>query len=210
MNGKACVKKTIALCLVAILTLVSLRAHAEAMQPDVLIRDIAQEVLAIVKQGKDTQADQKSIRELVDTRVLPNFDFERMTRLAVGKNWRHATPEQRQTLVAEFRNLLVNTYTNSFTRYQDQTVKVMPVEMPSGVNEVTVKTLILEPGAQRITVDYEMEKTADGWKVFDLTVEGVSLVVNYRSTFTREVRLGGINGLIKTLVEKNAANNALH
>jgi phospholipid transport system substrate-binding protein len=190
---------------------ISLAAHAEAVEPDVLVKNIAEDVLAVIRQNQANQAGgQEEILKLVNAKVLPHFDFERMTRLAVGRNWRKATPKQKNTLVAEFRNLLVNTYTNAFTRYQNQTVKVTPVERPAGVNEITVKTLILEPGAQRIAVDYEMEKTPDGWKVFDLRVEGVSLVIVYRSTFTREVRMSGIDGLIKTLAEKNAANNAAH
>ena len=135
----------------------SLSVSAEAMAPDALIKNTAQEVLAIVKQDKDIRAgNQKKILELVDTKVLPNFDFERMTRLAVGKGWRTATPEQKKLLVAEFRNLLVRTYTNAFMRFQDQTVDVKPVKLSAGVDEVTVKSLITKPGAQSVAVDYEM------------------------------------------------------
>ncbi|HEX5336991.1 MAG TPA: ABC transporter substrate-binding protein [Gallionella sp.] len=203
-------KRVTVLCFLWILTIASMAARAEPVEPDVLIKNIAQDVLAVVKQeGGDPVSNRKRLLTMVDTKVLPHFDFVRMTRLAVGKNWRKATPKQKNTLVAEFRNLLVNTYTNTFTRYQNQTVEVRSVVIED-VNEVTVRTLILEPGAQRTTVDYEMEKTPDGWKVFDLTVEGVSLVISYRSSFTREVRLGGIDRLIKTLVDKNAANNASH
>ncbi len=204
-------KKIVALCFAVPLMVVSLGARAEVTEPDVLIKNTAQEVLAIVKHDKDIRAgNQKKILELVDAKVLPNFDFERMTRLAVGKGWRSATPEQKKTLVTEFRNLLVRTYTNAFTRFQDQTVEVKPIKMPAGADEVTVKTLIVKPGAQTIAVDYEMEKTADGWKAFDLSVEGASLVTTYRGTFTDQVQQSGIDGLIKMLVDKNAANNATH
>ena len=110
--------------------------------------------------------------------------------------------------MTEFRNLLVRTYTNAFTRFQDQTVEVKPIKMPAGMDEVTVKTLIVKPGTQSIAVDYEMEKTADGWKAFDLTVEGASLVTTYRGTFSDQVQQAGIGGLIKMLQDKNAANNA--
>ena len=202
-------KKVVGLCLWVCLMAASLAVRAEVTEPDVLIKNTAQEVLDIVKQDKDIRAgNQKKVLDLVNAKVLPHFDFERMTRLAVGKGWRSATPEQRQTIVAEFRNLLVRTYTNAFTRYQDQSVEVKPLRMPAGADEVTVKTVILKTGAQPIAVDYEMEKTDDGWKAFDLTVEGVSLVTTYRGTFTDQVAQSGIDGLIKMLEEKNAANNA--
>jgi len=204
-------KKIIGLCLGVLLLAVALAARAEMTEPDVLIRNTAQEVLAIVKQDKDIRAgNQKKILELVDAKVLPNFDFERMTRLAVGKGWRSATPEQKKTLVTEFRNLLVRTYANAFTGYQNQTLEVKPLRIPAGADEVTVKSLIIKPGAQTIAVDYEMEKSADGWKAFDLSVEGASLVTTYRGTFSDQVQQSGIDGLIKMLVDKNAANNATH
>jgi phospholipid transport system substrate-binding protein len=201
-------KKVIGLCLGMSLLLAALGVRAEVMEPDALIKNTAQEVLTIVKQDKDIRAgNQKKILALVDAKVLPNFDFERMTRLAVGKGWRSATPEQKKTLVTEFRNLLVRTYTNAFMTYKDETVEIKPFKMPAGADEATVKTLIVKPGAQTIAVDYEMEKTADGWKVFDLSVEGASLVTTYRSTFSDQVQQSGIDGLIKMLVDKNAANN---
>lgn len=204
-------KKIIALCLGVFGVVASLGACAGTIEPDVLIKNTAQEVLDIVKQDKDIrEGDKKKVLELVDAKVLPHFDFERMTRLAVGKAWRTATPEQKKTLVTEFRNLLVRTYTNAFTRYRDQTVEVKPLKMPAGADEVTVKTVINKPSAQSIAVDYEMEKTADGWKAFDLSVEGASLVTTYRGTFSEQIQQAGIDGLIKTLMEKNAANGAAH
>lgn len=202
-------KRIAVLCFLWILTVASMAAHAEPVGPDVLIRNIARDVLAVVKQeGGDPAGNRERLLTMVNAKVLPHFDFVRMTRLATGKNWRRATPEQKEVLVAEFRNLLVNTYTNAFARYQDQTVEVMPAATHPDVDEVTVKTLILKPGEQRISVDYELKRTGDGWKVFDFTVEGVSLVIVYRGVFTREVKQGGIERLIKTLAEKNAANNA--
>jgi phospholipid transport system substrate-binding protein len=204
-------KRIAVLCIMWISMVASMAARAELVEPDVLIKNIAQDVLTVVKQeGGDPAGNRERLLAMVDIKVLPHFDFVRMTRLATGKNWRRATPTQKQTLVTEFRNLLVNTYTNAFARYQDQTVEVMPVETHADVDEVTVKTLILKPDEQRITVDYELKRTPDGWKVFDFTVEGVSLIVVYRSVFTREVKQGGIERLIKTLAEKNAANNAAH
>jgi len=205
-------KKFVVLWLGVLLAGVSLGVCAEMPEPDVLIKNTVQEVLAIVKQDKDIQAgNQKKILDLVDAKVLPHFDFARMTQLAVGKYWRTATPEQKQALVTEFRNLLVRTYTKAFTVYRDQTVEIKPFKMPPGATEVTIKTVIIKPGEQNIPVDYDMEKTAAGWKAFDLSIEGVSLVTNYRSTFSDQIQQAGIDGLIKTLVEKNqvAANTPL-
>ena len=205
-------KKVIVLGLSILLASVALGARADMPDPDVLIKDTVRDVLEIVKQDKDIQAgDQKKILELVDAKVLPHFNFERMTRLAVGKHWRAATPEQKQTLTTEFRNLLVRTYTKAFTVYRDQKVEVKPFKMPPGATEVTIKTVIIKPGEASVPVDYDMEKTAAGWKAYDLAVEGVSLVTNYRSTFSDQVQQNGIDGLIKTLVEKNqaAANTPL-
>lgn len=199
----------IALSLLCVIT----AAQAEMIAPDVLIKTTVQEVLTVVKQDKDIQAgNQKKILELVDAKVLPHFNFARMTKLAVGKSWRTATVEQQQALVTEFRNMLVRTYTKAFTVYRDQTVEVKPFKMAADATEVTVKTSINKPGAQPVPVDYEMEKTADGWKAFDLSIEGVSLVTSYRGTFASEIQEKGIDGLIKTLSDRNAsaANVALH
>jgi len=181
-------------------------ARADVTAPDVLIRNTVQEVIAIIKQDKDIQAgDQKKILALVDSRVLPHFDFSRMTQLAVGKHWRTASPEQKQALVTEFRNMLVRTYTKVFTVYRDQTVEVKPFRLTTDDDtEATVKTLIIMPGAQPIPVDYEMKKAADGWKAFDISIEGVSMVMSYRGTFTTQIQESGIDGLIKTMAEKNA------
>lgn len=181
-------------------------ARAEVEAPDVLIKSTVEEVIAIIKKDKDIQAgDQKKILALVDAKVLPHFDFLRMTRLATGKYWRTATPEQKQALVSEFRNLLVRTYTKAFTVYRDQVVEVKPLRLAADATEVTVKTNILKAGAQPIPVDYEMEKTADGWKLFDLSIEGVSLVTSYRGTFASQIEQNGIDGLIQTMADKNAS-----
>jgi len=178
--------------------------HAEVIAPDALIKNTVQEVIAVIKQDKGIQAgDQKKITALVDAKVLPHFDFARMTQLAVGKYWRTATPEQKQALVTEFRNMLVRTYTKVFTVYRDQTVDVKPFRMAADDTEVTVKTIINKPGSQPVPVDYEMKKAADGWKVFDISIEGVSMVMSYRGTFASQIDESGIDGLIKTLSDKN-------
>jgi phospholipid transport system substrate-binding protein len=187
-------------------------ARADAPDPDVLIKDTVRDVLNIVRNDKDLRSgNQKKMLELVDAKVLPHFNFEHMTKLAVGKSWRTATQEQKQALMSEFRILLVRTYTKAFTSYRDQTVEVKPLKLDISMTEVTVKTAIVKPGSQQqVLVDYDMEKTPNGWKVYDLTVEGVSLVTSYRGTFADQVQQGGVDGLLKTLVDKNksAAVNA--
>lgn len=187
-------------------------AQAAMVAPDELIRTTAQDVLEIVKQDKDIQAgNQKKILDLVDAKVLPHFDFVRMTQLAVGKHWRSASKEQKQSLVTEFRNMLVRTYTKAFTVYRDQTIEYKPFKMAADATEVTVKTVINKPGQPPIPVDYEMRKTDDGWKAFDVSIEGVSMVTSYRGTFDTQIQKDGIDGLIKMLADKNvnAANVAL-
>jgi phospholipid transport system substrate-binding protein len=183
-------------------------AYAEVIAPDALIRNTVDEVTAIIKQDKDIQAgDQKKIQALVDAKVLPHFDFGRMTQLAVGKYWRSASPEQKQALVTEFRNMLVRTYTKVFTVYRDQTIEVKPYKLAvDDETEATVKTLIHKPGSQPIPVDYELKKAADGWKAFDISIEGVSMVMSYRGTFTSQIQQNGIDGLIKTMADKNASS----
>jgi len=197
-------KKSIVALFGLLFLAVTVGASADTLAPDVLIRNTVDEVLAVVKKDQDIRAgDKKKILELVDAKVLPHFDFERMTRLAVGRGWRSASPEQKQKLMTEFRNLLVRTYTSAFTRFQDQSVEIKPLRMQPGDTETTVRTLISKPGGQPVAVDYEMEKTADGWKAFDLSVEGASLVTTYRSSFAEQIKQGGVDGLIKTLAEKN-------
>ena len=197
-------KKMTMLALGMVLASAAWGASAEIPAPDVLIKNTAQEVLAIVKQDKDIQAgNQKRVLELVDAKVLPHFNFTRMTRLAVGKHWRAASEQQKKSLETEFRNMLVRTYTKAFSAYRDQAVQTKPLKMANDATEVTVKTVIVKPGNPSIPVDYDMEKTADGWKVYDLIVEGVSLVTSYRSTFAEQIQKDGVDGLIKTLQEKN-------
>jgi phospholipid transport system substrate-binding protein len=179
-------------------------AYADVIAPDVLIKNTVREVTAIIKQDKDIQAgNQKKIVALVDAKVLPHFDFQRMTQLAVGRYWRTATPEQKQALVTQFRDMLVRTYTKVFTVYRDQTIEVKPLRAAPDDSEVTVNTVISKPGAQATLVDYEMKKAADGWKVFDISIEGVSMVMSYRGTFASQIQQNGIDGLIRTLSDKN-------
>lgn len=188
-------------------------ARADIPEPDVLIKNTVHEVLDVVRSDKELRSgNQKKMLELVDAKVLPHFNFEHMTKLAVGKSWRTATPEQKKALMSEFRILLVRTYTKAFTSYRDQVVEIKPFKLDPAATEVTVKTAIVKPGSsqQPVLVDYDMEKMPDGWKVYDLTVEGVSLVTSYRGTFADQIQQVGVDGLIKTLADKNstAASNA--
>lgn len=180
-------------------------AVAAELAPDVLVRETSQDVLAIVKKDKEIQAgDKKKIHELVDAKVLPHFDFKRMTQLAVGKFWRQATPAQQEVLVKEFRTLLVRTYSSSLATYKGQKIDYKPLRMQPGDTDVTVKTVVTQAdGQQPIPIDYSLQKNPDGWKVYDVVVDNISLVTNYRGTFANEIRQSGIDGLIKTLVDKN-------
>jgi len=180
--------------------------QADVVPPDELIRTTVKDVETIINQDKDIRAgDQTKLIALVDAKVLPHFDFNRMTQLAVGKYWRTATPEQKQALVTEFRNMLVRTYTKVFSVYKDQKVEVKSYMLaPDDPNEATVKTTIAKPGTPAVPVDYEMKKTADGWKAFDISIEGVSMVMSYRGTFSSQIQESGIDGLIKTLSTKNS------
>jgi len=170
----------------------------------VLARTTTQEVLAILKQDKDIQSgNQSRAYQLVEAKILPNFDFNRMTQLAVGKHWPRATAKQKQELVTEFRNLLVRTYSSSLTAFTNQTVEFKPLAMKPDETDVTVRSEIRQPGGQPIPIDYSMYKTAFGWKVYDVAIDGVSLVTNYRASFSSTIRQNGIDGLIKTLAAQS-------
>ncbi|MHB1085924.1 MAG: MlaC/ttg2D family ABC transporter substrate-binding protein [Thiobacillus sp.] len=180
--------------------------------PDVLARTTTQEVLTILKQDKELQNGNLSkVYQLVETKILPNFDFNRMTQLVIGKHWPRATAQQKQALVTEFRNLLVRTYSSSLTAFTNQTVEFKPLKFKPDDDDVTVHSEIKQPGGQPIPIDYSMYKTAFGWKIYDVAIDGVSLVTNYRSSFSSEIRQNGIDGLIKTLADQSnraTANSA--
>jgi phospholipid transport system substrate-binding protein len=184
-------------------------ALAQEESPDVLIKRVTEDVLTIVRQDKDIQSgNTKKAIALVEAKVLPHFNFMHMTALAVGRYWREATPEQKKQLAEEFKTLLVRTYSNALTGYKDQTVRYKPTKMQSGDTDVLVRTEIVQSGAKPIALDYSVEKLADGWKVYDVVVAGVSLVSNYRDTFAQEINANKIDGLIKMLANKNKQNEA--
>lgn len=178
---------------------------ATDLAPDALVRQTAEDVLEIVRKDQALRdGDRGKLIELVEAKVLPHFDFPRMTRLATGRHWREASPAQQQRLVQAFRELLVRTYTAAFTSYKNQTVDFRPFSMEPTATDVTVRTAIVQPGgAPPISVDYGMFKSGSSWKVYDVTIEGVSLITTYRGTFTDEIRRGGIDGLIASLEQKN-------
>ena len=169
-----------------------------------MIRKVTDDVLTIVRQDKDIQnGNTKKAIELVEAKVLPNFNFQRMTALAMGRDWSKATPEQKKRLSEEFKTLLVRTYSNALTGYKDQSIRYKPTKFQNGETDVVVKTEVVQPGNKPIPLDYSLEKQDSGWKVYDVIVAGVSLVTNYRDTFNQEVRANGIDGLIQMLTTRN-------
>jgi phospholipid transport system substrate-binding protein len=178
-------------------------AQAAEMPPDALVKSTVDEVLALVRQNKDRQA----LRRLAEQKVMPHFDFKRMTQLAVGAAWRQASASQQQELENAFRTLLVNTYTTALSNSGGgaQGVDVKPLQLKTGEDDVLVRTTVKDSSGQPVAIDYRMERTADGWKVYDVVVENLSLVTNYRATFAAEVGRSGIEGLIKALAGKNRA-----
>ena len=179
-------------------------ALARDVAPDVLLKAVTSEVIAIIRRDKDIQAgDPAKVADLVETRVLPLFDFTRMTRIAVARNWRLATAEQQEALTLEFKTLLVRTYSIALSSYRDQVIEYKPLRLTPDATEVTVRSDVRQSGKERLTIDYDMEKTPAGWKVYDIKIAGVSLVTTYRDTFAGKVRDGGIEGLIRALSDKN-------
>jgi len=173
--------------------------------PDALVKQVSEDVLQIVKTDPRVQAgDRARIREVIDTKLAPHFDFERMTALAVGRGWRTATPEQQKQLIEQFQTLLSRTYSNAFVQYRDQTINYKPLRLDPNATDATVRTEIVRSGQQPVQIDYSMEKKNGEWKAYDVLVGGVSLVTNYRDEFAGQIQAGGIDGLIKSLQAKNA------
>jgi len=180
-------------------------AAASTTAPDLLARNVTDEVVQILRTDKDLQAgSQKKARDLIETKIAPHFNFTSMTKLALGKNWASATPEQRKALTEEFRALLVQTYTASITLFKDQKIEYRPLKIAPDDTDVLVRSLVKSSGGgEPVQVDYGMEKTDEGWKVYNVKIGGISLVENYRGTFNTEIQKSGVDGLIKTLRDKN-------
>ena len=198
-------KRGVLCALLAVVLASALPLHAQTtMAPDELARSVTDEVLAVLRAEPDIKArNPDKLMNLIETKVLPHFNFTRMTQLAVGKNWRSANAQQRGALVDQFRLLLVRTYTTAFTSYRDQKIIYRPLRMRPDDEDVVVRSQVIQPGAPPVGVDYSMEKNGNGWKVYDVAIEGVSLVQNYRSSFNNEIQHGGIDGLIQALDSKN-------
>jgi phospholipid transport system substrate-binding protein len=188
--------------LVAVSDIGRAQTPPEPVAPDALMKAVTSEVIAILKQDL-AAGEPAKVTQLVETKVLPLFDFPRMTSIAVARNWRLASPAQQEALTAEFKTLLVRTYSAALSNYRDQLIEYLPLRAASGDAEVTVRSTVRRPGAERLSIDYEMENTAAGWKVYDIQIAGVSLIINYRATFAAQVRESGLDGLIKSLSEKN-------
>ena len=197
-------KVVAALVGISLLSFALLTRAETAAAPDALVKNAVQDVLAVLKQGK---TDKKKIQELVDTRVLPQFDFTLMTKRAVGPIWKTATPEQKKILVDQFRDLLVRVFIGkAFTGVSDVTVKFEPTNYTEGDDQVTVRTVISTPGETPVAVEYDLKKTSAGWKVVDFSVAGPRLALDiYSNQFRDPLQQGGIDGLIKFLVDKNHA-----
>ena len=196
--------KAIVFGLMTAIATATVPVHAEELAPDALIKNVSNEVLTIVRQDKDIQSgNTQRVIQLVEQKVLPHFNFAHMTQLAVGRDWNKASPEQKKQLVGEFRNLLVRTYSNALTAYKNQTIDFKPLKMQPADTDLTVKTQVNQASGRPIKIDYNLEKLADGWKVYDVVIADVSLVTNYRENFAQEVRNGGIDGLVKALASKN-------
>ena len=187
------------------LTLGLTAAAAQAQEgPDALIKRVASDVLATLKADKDIQAgNKKKLFDLVDGKIAGNFDFVRMTGLAMGRNWSKASPDQQKALAVEFKTLLIRTYSGALSNYQNHVMDFKPLRMQPADTDVTVRTTVTAPGGQPIGIDYSMEKTDGGWKAYDVIVGGVSLVTNYREEFNNVIRDSGVDGLVKTLSAKN-------
>ncbi|MBK8762349.1 MAG: ABC transporter substrate-binding protein [Sulfuritalea sp.] len=182
---------------------------AQEMSPDALIKSVTSDVLDIVRKDKDIQSgNTKKAIELVEAKVLPYFNFTHMTKLALARDWRNTTPAQQKILTDEFHALLVRTYSKALTEYKNQTIDYKPFKMQPGDTDVKVRTEIKQPGGKPIQLDYYLEKQERDWKVYDIEVGGISLILNYRESFANEVRQSGIDGLIQSLQAKNKSGEA--
>ncbi len=184
-------------------------AARAAEAPDALILRLSNEIIERIRADRDLQSgDFAKLSAFVDTTVMPHVDFRRMTALAVGRNWRSATPEQQQRLMTEFRALLLRTYSGALSSISDQTVRMRPMRSAPGDTEVIVRSQVLPARGEPIQLDYRMHEADDGWKIYDVNVLGVWLVETYRNQFAQEVSAGGIDGLLKSLAEKNRSAGA--
>jgi phospholipid transport system substrate-binding protein len=189
---------------VALLLLSGATAALAQEAPDALVKRVTQDVLATIRSDPAIQAGNEArIRDTLEVKLLPYFDFTRMTALAMGKNWRTASPEQQKRVTEEFKTLLVRTYSSALNRYRNETVEVLPLKANPGDTEVIVRTQAIRQSGAPVQLDYSLEKSGDSWRCYDVVVGGVSLVTNYRDEFNEQLKNGGVDGLIKTLADRN-------
>jgi len=198
------IKSLASAALAAAALLLAVPAPAQDASPDQLVKTVTLEVVELITKDKEIQAGNRAkLVQLIDAKVLPHFNFSAMTALALGQSWNKANPDQKKRLTEEFRTLLVRTYASALAAYSEQKFDFRPLRAKPSDTDVTVQVRVLQPGSQPVPIDYSMEKTASGWKVYDVMVGGVSLVANYRTEFNNVVRESGIDGLIKNLNAKN-------
>lgn len=196
--------------LIAALLIAPMLAMAEPIAPDTLVKTTATDVLDIIKKDKDIQSgNMTKITALAEEKILPHFDFDAMSKSVLGKNWRDASKEQQTQFVTEFRTLLVRTYASALSKYRNQTIDYKPFRAQPGDTRVTVKTQILQSGGPALPIDYVLKLTGDAWKVVDISIEGVSLVTNYRGQFSNELKQTDMSGLIQRIADKNKSNAAV-
>jgi phospholipid transport system substrate-binding protein len=184
-------------------------AAAQEVTPDELVKTVTTEVIDLITKDKEIRSGSRTkLIQVIEAKVLPHFNFNSMTALAVGQSWGKATPDQKKRLVEEFRTLLVRTYASALSAYSEQRFDFRPLRARPTDTDVTVNVRVIQSGAQPVPIDYSMEKTAAGWKVYDVMVGGVSLVANYRTEFNATVREAGIEGLIRNLQAKNRSLEA--
>jgi phospholipid transport system substrate-binding protein len=184
-------------------------AHGQELAPDVLVKNVTSEVVELIAKDREIRSGSRAkLVEVIESKVLPHFNFGAMTALAMGQSWNKASPEQKKRLIQEFKTLLVRTYASALAAYAEQKFDFRPLRARPTDTDVTVTVRVLQPGAQPVPIDYSMEKTAGGWKVYDVMVGGVSLVANYRTEFNSTVREAGIDGLIRNLQAKNGSLDA--
>ena len=190
----------------AVLALASAQAQEKLTPPDMLVKQVTLEVVELIAKDKEIRGGNRAkLIGLINDKVLPHFNFVSMSALAMGQSWNKASPEQKKRVTEEFKTLLVRTYASALASYSDQKFDFRPLRAKPSDTDVTVNVRVLQPGTQPVPIDYSMEKTASGWKVYDVMVGGVSLVANYRTEFNNLVREAGVDGLIKNLSAKNRA-----
>lgn len=208
MNNHSITNRTISILkffiTAVILSMISVSGFAADEAPDALVKRVSQDVLNTVKSDKEIQSgNHKKVIELVENKIFPYVDFQRTTSMTAGRYWKQATPEQQQKLADEFRKLLINTYAGAITKAKNHQIQFKPFRGSPSDNEVEVRSQVLQPGGEPIELDYRLEKTPEGWKIYDLNILGAWLIETYKQTFSSEISKSGIDGLIKTLEEKN-------